>query len=115
MLSLLMKMDASASWTFGWQKSYRATRHDTLCGAADYLAPEQVTCTGHGLPVDFWGLGVLLWEISAGEGPWGKDPNELNIYKRITDHTCGSLRSRLDDIRSKGFLLPMHSCRHLLI
>ena len=76
----------------------------TLCGAADYLAPEQVTCTGHGLPVDFWGLGVLLWEISAGEGPWGNDPNEMNIYKRITDHTCGSLRTRLNDIRSQGFL-----------
>jgi len=59
----------------------------TLCGAADYLAPEQVTCSGHSFAADIWALGILLWEMTAGEGPWGNDPNEMNVYKRITDHS----------------------------
>ena len=76
----------------------------TLCGVAEYLSPEQVTCSGHSLPVDFWGLGVLLWELAAGEGPWGHDPNEMNIYRRITDHTSGALSDRLQHEREQGFL-----------
>ena len=78
----------------------------TLCGVADYLSPEQVNCSGHGRPVDFWGLGVLLWEIAAGEGPWGNDPNEVNIYRRITDHTSGALQSKLQAQRERGFVPP---------
>ena len=63
----------------------------TLCGTPDYLSPEQVTCAGHDSSADLWGLGVLLWEVSAGEGPWGTDANEMNTYKKITDHTAGGL------------------------
>lgn len=82
------------------------TKTFTLCGVADYLAPEQVTCSGHGMPADLWGLGILLWELSAGEGPWGNDPNEVNIYRRITDHTSGAMADRLKAERSRGFLPP---------
>ena len=66
----------------------------TLCGAADYLSPEQVTCSGHGCSTDLWSLGVLLWEASAGEGPWGPvdADNEMLIYKKVTAHAAGNLR-----------------------
>lgn len=87
-------------------KVLSGNRTFTLCGVADYLAPEQVTCSGHGFPVDFWALGVFLWEITAGEGPWGNDPNEMNIYKRITDHVRGAMGERLRAERARGFLPP---------
>ena len=66
----------------------------TLCGTADYLSPEQVTCSGHGCPADLWALGVLLWEAAAGEGPWGPvdADNEMLIYKKVTAHEAGKLR-----------------------
>ena len=91
---------------FRQAKTLSGNKTFTLCGVADYLAPEQVTCSGHGLSVDFWGLGVLLWEITAGEGPWGNDPNEMNIYKRITDHVSGNLAAWLHRERERGFLPP---------
>ena len=78
----------------------------TLCGVADYLSPEQVTCSGHGLSADLWALGVLLWEVTAGEGPWGNEPNEVNIYRHITDHSKGTLAKRLSDQRDRGFVPP---------
>ena len=93
-------MDFRQAKTLSGNKTY------TLCGVADYLAPEQVTCSGHGFPVDLWSLGILLWEVSAGVGPWGNDPNEMNIYKHITDHEKGALSCRLQDERDRGFLPP---------
>lgn len=36
------------------------------CGAGLYLAPEQVAQLGHGIPVDYWQLGVLLYQMTTG-------------------------------------------------
>ena len=42
-----------------------------FCGYAHYLAPEQVTAQGHGLPTDLWALGILTYEMICGGGnPW---------------------------------------------
>ena len=58
------------------------------------------------MPADLWALGILLWDISAGEGPWGSDPNEVNVYRRITDHATGALHARLASEREQGFVPP---------
>lgn len=53
----------------------------TLCGAADYLAPEQVSLTGHGRAVDLWALGVLLYEIAAGASPFAQGGEVATFHK----------------------------------
>merc|ERR1719345_455931 len=64
-------------------------------GRADYLSPEQVSGQGHSLPVDFWALGVLIYEMLTGSGPWiTGDPNadsEVAIYNRISSHAAGGM------------------------
>lgn len=57
----------------------------TLCGVPEYLAPEQLTQRGHNEAVDFWQLGVLLFELLALENPFsgtGK-ANDLGIMLKI--------------------------------
>jgi len=54
----------------------------TLCGTAEYLAPEVVSSKGHGKGADWWALGVLIYEMRAGYPPFYAD-NPFEIYQKI--------------------------------
>jgi protein kinase A len=59
----------------------------TLCGVPDYLSPEQVSQRGHNEAVDFWSLGVLLYELTTHTNPFSQDNNgELAIFSKITSY-----------------------------
>jgi len=54
----------------------------TVCGTADYFAPEVLRQTGHNRAVDWWASGVLLFIMVAGRSPFDA-PEVSQIYKNI--------------------------------
>jgi len=54
----------------------------TVCGTADYFAPETLKQVGHNRAADWWALGVMLFIMLAGHSPFDA-PEVTQIYKNI--------------------------------
>ena len=67
---------------FGFAKQLENEKTYTLCGTPEYLAPEIILNKGHGKAVDWWTLGILLYEMLVGIDPFSDD-DPMKTYQKI--------------------------------
>lgn len=80
--NILINADAYVKLTdFGFAKVVEHRTY-TLCGTPEYIAPEVLLNKGHGKPVDWWTLGILIYEMIVGYPPFvAEEP--MGIYQKI--------------------------------
>jgi len=80
--NILINIDGYLKLTdFGFAKVIEYRTY-TLCGTPEYIAPEVLLNKGHGKPVDWWTLGILIYEMVVGYPPF-VDEDPMGIYQKI--------------------------------
>ncbi|RWR83825.1 serine/threonine-protein kinase OXI1-like protein [Cinnamomum micranthum f. kanehirae] len=78
------RSDGSESSSLNSGESGSESKSNSFVGTQDYVAPEVITGNGHDFSVDWWNLGVLLYEMLYGQTPFRGSNRKETFYRILT-------------------------------
>lgn len=87
----------------------------TTCGTPDYFSPELISSSGHTVAVDWWCLGILIYELMSGNPPFESE-HPMQTYSKVMqgiEKVNMHPKCKKEPVNSiiKGFLRPDPSDR----
>jgi serine/threonine protein kinase len=77
---------------------------NSFVGTEEYLAPEVIIGRGHGASVDWWTLGILMYEMLYGTTPF-RGRNQNDTFRKI-EQVCASFDYFVD----QGYANHLRTC-----
>ncbi|KAI8851845.1 kinase-like domain-containing protein, partial [Chytridium lagenaria] len=84
-----------------WHRTINRHSSKALLGTPDYLAPELLLGLDHGPVVDWWALGVCMYEMLVGIPPFADETPEL-IFRNILNHENTDIQWPEDEITGEA-------------
>lgn len=97
---------SNPAWTLDTKSCIADFRTNSFVGTEEYIAPEVIKGGGHTSAVDWWTLGILLYEMLFGITPF-KGDNRRATFRNI-------LSNEVQFMDSVGFQHISNNCRNLI-
>ena len=92
---------------FGAAKKLK-DKTNTIIGTPQYMAPEIILGDDYSFEVDYWSIGVCLYEFVYGEYPFGNDIEEvIEIYSAVINQTLNFPNIAIKDRDCKNLIQLM--------
>lgn len=78
----------------------------TICGTPEYFAPEIITSSSYDQRVDWWTLGIIVYELIYGFTPFS-DENTFSLYEKILNNPVNFHSNFLVSDEAKDIILKL--------